>query len=105
MNDIKKLLGKRIKELRQIQGLSQQQLAELVNIDQRNLSHIECGDTFPSKSLLELSSALNIELNELFDFKHLSIDDAGMKNYILQSLDVLQSNDIKTIYRLIKAMR
>jgi len=105
MNDIKKLLGKRIKELRQIQGLSQQQLAELVNIDQRNLSHIECGDTFPSKSLLELSSALNIKLNELFDFKHLSIDDSGMKNYILQSLDVLQPNDIKTIYRLIKAMR
>lgn len=59
MNDIKKLLGKRIKELRKAQGISQQQLAELANIDQRNLSHIECGDTFPSRVLLEISSALN----------------------------------------------
>ena len=41
MNDIKKLLGKRIKELRKAQGISQQQLAELANIDQRNLSHID----------------------------------------------------------------
>lgn len=105
MNDIKKLLGKRIKELRQKQGLSQLQLSELINIDQRNLSHIECGDTFPSKSLLELSAALNIELKELFDFEHHEIDTPEMITYIQSSIDKLEAADIKTVYRLIKSMR
>ncbi len=38
--DIKLLLGKRIKELRKQKGLTQEQLAEKMNIDQRNLSKI-----------------------------------------------------------------
>ena len=46
MNDIKKLLGLRIKELRKMKKMSQQVLAEKANIDQRSLSHIECGDNF-----------------------------------------------------------
>ena len=61
MEDIKQLLGQKIKELRKNQRLSQQQLAELANIDQRSLSHIECGNTFPSKILINLSKALNIK--------------------------------------------
>lgn len=104
MKEIKQLLGKRIKELRLAKGLSQQQLAELINIDQRSLSHIECGGAFPSKCLLELSNALNVDLSELFSFNHINIDEAGMKSYINKSLDELPSNDIKTIYRMIKAM-
>lgn len=104
MDDIKKLLGKRIKELRQMRGLSQLQLAELINIDQRNLSHIECGDTFPSKSLLELSSALDTKLNELFDFEHHELDISEMSDYIKNNIDKLTNNDVKTLYRMIKAM-
>ena len=55
-------IGEKIKELRKNQGLSQQQLAELANIDQRSLSHIECGNTFPSKILSNIlfTSSSNI---------------------------------------------
>ena len=90
MNDIKKLLGKRIKELRKAQGISQQQLAELANIDQRNLSHIECGDTFPSRALLEISGALNIDLKDLFDFEHLEMTAERMSDYIKSNVDYLR---------------
>ena len=68
MNRIKELLGRRIKELREKRGYTQQQLAEKIGIDQRNLSKIECGITFPSKSLPELSRCLQISLPQLFDF-------------------------------------
>jgi transcriptional regulator with XRE-family HTH domain len=105
MKELKQLLGKRIKELRQAKGYSQQELAELVNIDQRSLSYIECGGSFPSKSLIALSDALNVTLPELFNFEHLTETDTDMKIYITQSLDSLDSQSIKTIYRLIKAMR
>ena len=104
MNDIKVLLGKRIKELRKIKGISQQQLAEAANIDQRSLSHIECGDTFPSRALFELSNALNIELKDLFDFEHHRINSEEMKLYIKDNLDKIPEENIKVLYRLIKSI-
>lgn len=105
MNDIKFLLGRRIKELRKIKGISQQELAELANIDQRSLSHIECGDTFPSRSLFELANALDIELRDLFDFEHHKLDLLAMKSYILKNLDSISEENIKVLYRLIKSMK
>ncbi|MEI3270052.1 MAG: helix-turn-helix transcriptional regulator [Candidatus Gastranaerophilaceae bacterium] len=105
MNDIKKLLGKRIKELRKAQGISQQQLAELANIDQRNLSHIECGDTFPSRALLEISRALNIDLKDLFDFEHLEMSTDRMSDYIKSNIDYLRKDDLIAVYRMVKSLR
>lgn len=104
MKSIKNLLGKRIKELRQLRHLSQQELAEQIGIDQRNLSNIECGNTFPSKSLTRLANALNIDLQELFDFEHYNTDENNMKAYILKNLETLSSSDLKTVYRLIRSM-
>ena len=50
--DIKKLLGRRIKELRESKDLTQEQLAEKIGIGQRNLSKIECGNNFVTSETL-----------------------------------------------------
>ncbi len=105
MDNIRVLLGKRIKELRKYNGMSQEQLAEAANIEQRSLSHIECGDTFPSRSLLEIAKALKIELKDLFDFEHLELNGQTMKDYILNNVESLNGEDLKTVYRVIKAMK
>ena len=105
MKEIKHLLGQRIKELRNKRGLSQQQLAEIVNIDQRNLSNIECGVTFPTRSLSQIANALNVTLPELFDFDYLPQDENSMKNYIVSRLENLDSENITTLYRLVKIMQ
>lgn len=105
MQDIKHLLGQKIKDLRIKRGYSQQKLAELINIDQRNLSNIECGNTFPTKTLGNIAEALNISLPELFDFNYLSFDEEQMKEYITQRLDNLSHDNIKLLYRLIKDMQ
>lgn len=105
MNDVKKLLGKRIKELRKSQGISQQLLSEKANIDQRSLSHIECGDTFPSRALFDIANALNIELSDLFDFNHHKLDSDEMKDYIRKNIENLSDENIKIIYRLINSMK
>ena len=105
MNDIKKLLGKRIKELRKAQGISQQQLAVLANIDQRNLSHIECGDTFPSKAFLVIATALNIDLQALFDFQHLDMNQQNMADYIKTNIEYLTPEDLTAVYRMVKSLR
>lgn len=104
MNELKSLLGQRIKEVRIKRGLSQQKLSEIINIDQRNLSNIECGNTFPAKSLIQIANALNVTLSELFDFEHLSINTQEMKKYIIDNINMLNEEEIKIIYRLMHLM-
>lgn len=43
---LKKLLGERIKRLRKNRNLTQEQLAEMIEIAPRNLSRIEVGESF-----------------------------------------------------------
>ena len=74
MNTIKKLLGKRIKKLRTAKKLTQEDLADILGTDQKHISNIECGVTFPSQLLKEIAKALNVSLPELFDFEHLKYD-------------------------------
>ena len=105
MEDLKKLLGVKIKNLRNKRGYSQQQLAEIINIDQRNLSNIECGNTFPAKSLLRIAQVLNVTLPELFDFDYIPKNIDDMKNFIIKNLDNMSDKDITTIYRLIKVLQ
>lgn len=71
MDDIKKLLGRRIKELRVKNKLSQEELAEKIDIAERNLSKIECGVNFiRAEKLGKLADALNVKPKDLFDFDH-----------------------------------
>ncbi len=51
--ELKKKLGKRIKELRALNNLKQAQLAEMVGIATKSQSCIETGKNFPSADLIE----------------------------------------------------
>ena len=53
MYDTKKYLGARIQEIRKLNGLKQSELAELLDIDPKHMSKIECGRCFPSFELLD----------------------------------------------------
>ncbi len=95
----KKLLGKRIKELRKIKGLTQEELAEKIDIETNSLSGIESGRHFPSLPTLEkIASHLNVELKSLFEFKHL-IDINKMKERIIKNIDKIPEEQIKFIYK------
>ena len=52
MTTVKKLLGMRIKELRKVRGLSQEELAEMIGIDPKHLCRIEVGNSYPSLDTL-----------------------------------------------------
>ena len=99
--DNKKLLGKRIKEVRKLKSYTQEQLAEIINMDITTLSGIESGRHFPSLITLEkIAKALNVELPALFDYnKFLAIGD--MKKEILNYLPEISDEDTVFIYRFI----
>ena len=62
MENIKSLLGKRIKELRRERNLSQEKLAENIGIDPNNLSRIENGKNYPSaETIVKIANSLNDE--------------------------------------------
>ncbi len=69
--DTKKLIGKRLKELRKNRLLSQEQLAGKADINSKYLSRIERGRENPTLDMLiKLADALEVEMWEIFDFGH-----------------------------------
>lgn len=58
--------GKRIQQFRQEKGLSQEQLAEKLNVSQNTIAKIECGLRRPSIDfLIELSAFFDTSINYL----------------------------------------
>ncbi len=102
MDNLKKLLGQRIRELRLKQKISQERLAELVNMDRRSISNIECGNTFPLSALSLIAQSLNTDLKNLFDFNCNAKNDKQLIEYITKRLPELNSDQLKMIYRLVE---
>lgn len=102
--DIKVLLGEKIKSLRKKNKMTQQRLAEMIDLDQRNVSNIERGINFSSKSLKKIADVFNISIQELFDFEHLELNEDNMKDYIKIKLENLSKRDLTIIYKMVKFM-
>ena len=99
MSENKKLLGKKIKQIRKSSGYTQEQLSELIGIETGSLSGIESGRCFPSLVTLEkIANVLNVELKAFFDFDTaLSVND--MKKVILKNLNKIEDSQIPYIYK------
>jgi transcriptional regulator with XRE-family HTH domain len=68
--NVKKLIGKRLQQIRKAKGLSQEKLSELIGISPNSLSRIERGLTYMSFPNIEkLMAALGADIYELFLFK------------------------------------
>lgn len=69
MEDLLSLFGKRVRELRKNQGLSQEKLAAMAGIDTTFIGSIERGDANPSLKIIgRISEALNVDIADLFPF-------------------------------------
>ena len=71
--DIKKLLGKRIQKIRKSKNLTQEQVAEIIEMEPASLSNIENGKYYPTAENLEkIIKVLEVQPSELFMFEHLA---------------------------------
>ena len=65
---IQKIVGNRIRLLRESKGISQQILAAMCNFEKGNMSRIEAGRTNPTiYTLYKISQALEIKITEIVD--------------------------------------
>ena len=102
---IKKLLGKKIKNLRVKKGLTQEKLAELIGISQRSLSGIEIGENFlTAETLDKILNVLNITADELFEVEHLKPVSELTKEILNEIKAVKDEEKIKTLYKVVKAI-
>lgn len=67
--DIKQAVGKRIRELRNELGVSQEEFADMVGLDRTYITSVECGKRNISIVNVErIANALNVTLSEFFNF-------------------------------------
>ena len=72
MKDIYIRLGKKIKSLRKLSGLSQEQLGEMAGVSYKFIGEIERGKANPTIDILSrISDAIKTPLKEFFDFMKL----------------------------------
>ena len=67
--DIREKVGKRVKELRNKVGISQEELADMVELDRTYITSVERGRRNISIVNVEkLATALKVTLKDFFDF-------------------------------------
>lgn len=87
MENIKLLLGKKIKELRKAHKYTQEQLAEKIGIGTPNISYFETGKFAPSiETLQKLAQVFGIEIYELYMFQPLK-PTSEIKQELAQAIE------------------
>lgn len=100
-----KLLGMRIKELRMIRKLSQEQLAAKAVISAKYMSRIEVGLHFPSLDILiKLASVLNVELKDFFEFTHEAKNARELKKGLSELLNEADEEKLRLVFKILRAI-
>ena len=102
MSTIKKQLGQKIKQIRKLRGMTQEQLAEIVGIGISNISYIETGKFAPSiENFEKIVKALDVEPYELYEFS--SKTTSEMREEIVNALEK-DDKLLKIIYKFYKSI-
>jgi transcriptional regulator with XRE-family HTH domain len=103
--DSQKLLGRRIRSLRQARRLTQQQLGERADLNYKYLGAVERGEENPSLLVLEkIATALEIELLGLFHFAHEETNPKALKKSLDHLLAVANVEQLQMACKLLKAL-
>lgn len=95
-------LGQKIQMLRKKRRLTQEQFAELIGIDPKNVSKIENGNNYPSaETLTSIAKALEVDIYELFVFKE-EVPYEVMRSEIVEALD--SDKAVMYLYQMLKVM-
>ena len=102
--DNKKKLGLKIKELRKRKGLTQEQLAELIDMEQNSISVIESGRNFPTLGTLEkIVQILEVNLSDFFNYDYID-DIETIKASTKDIIRKMDDNQIRQLFKYVKSI-
>ena len=104
MSQLKKLLGKRIKELRISKKMTQEQLAEKIGIGPASLSKIEIGMYHPNDDNLEkIAQALDVEPYKLYINSQFKEPDT-LKKEMISLIKNANEDETRLIYKILNSI-
>ena len=104
MAEIKELIGARIKSIRDAKGMTQERLAEVMDINSKYLSNIERGKENPTLDMLiKLANALEVEMWEMFDFGH-EVSLKELRETMSSFLKELDDEKLRMAVKLLRAV-
>ncbi len=102
--DNKKKLGLKIKELRKRKGFTQEQLAELINMEQNSISVIESGRNFPTLGTLEkIAQILEVNLSDFFNYDYID-DIETIKASTEDIIRKMDDNQLRQLFKYVKSI-
>lgn len=102
--DLKQEVGKNIQKIRKERKITQENLAELINIETISLSKIETGKSYPtSENLSKIAKILEVEPYEFFIFEDTKSIEA-LKNEIISLVNNIK-NDRKKLSKILNAIK
>lgn len=105
--DIRKIFGNSVTDLRTQKGLTQEQLAELLELSPHTVTRIETGKTFVScKVIAQLCDIFGVAPNVLFTPKlHILYEEhINYKKEIIKLLPGLKEDRLKELYNFLVIM-
>lgn len=98
----KKDIGKQLKHFRKIAGLTQEALAERVNIHEKQISRIESGLHFPTfDNFIKILEVLNIEMKDFKSDKTL-MTISKTKDKLIQIINSSDEKELKLYLSIIQ---
>jgi transcriptional regulator with XRE-family HTH domain len=100
----KELIGARIRSLREAKGMTQEKLAEVMDINSKYLSNIERGKENPTLDMLiKFADALKVEMWEMFDFGH-EVGIKELKETLTKFMKEADEEKLKAAVKLLRAV-
>lgn len=104
--EVKRVIGKRVAQLRREKGLSQAQLAEAMGVAVESISRIERSERNMSIDMLEnLCHALHISVKDFFEIGVPSKAESPVEKDIAKVVALLRSkkpSEVKFAYKILK---
>lgn len=104
-DNVKTLIGKRVKSIRRARLLTQESLAEKADLNSKYLSSLECGKENPTLDVFSrLADALEIELSEIFLIEHEEESVKRLRHTINKLVKQAGVEKLKMTAKLVKAV-
>ena len=105
MNDTTKALGSRIRHLRRVKDMTQEQLAEKAVLSIQHIGETERGTGNPTLTSLEkIAAGLGVSLAELFDLDHERFEAGRLREILTGMVAEASEDELKVFYRVMTAI-
>jgi transcriptional regulator with XRE-family HTH domain len=103
---VQDLFGRRLRNLREMQGITQQQLGDKAAISYKYLGAIERGEENPSLKIIQkIANGLGVEMRDMFEFEHEELSQAKLRKKIERLLKNADQDALQQAVKLLRALR